>query len=298
MSELEVKLCDFESWWRKGNFYKNCKNTEDNLNEYVVINSRYYVKDDSVGDMLDFVRVFDASNYFDLYKYPVEIYVYYIFNTEEVVEYMSNKGTYEKLFMERLKYYKELLYYKNEVISHMKFKEDELVNKYGVKYFEKLESLEVSDYYNIEYKLELEDPYYGKILTLCLNLNSKIENYWVNTFTINPHRSGNGQNSILTFEKISEKIRNNQRFEYDNIDYYDGILYISYYRDYSASPNTKELNITEFTRNNIADLFEKIYYESLIICKKEFDIYRITTIEGPQILNLNEYQKLILSNIL
>lgn len=276
MSDIEIKLTEFELWWRKGNFYNNCRDMiTDDCDDIVVINSKFCIKDDFVGDMLDFVRVFDASNYFDLYKYPVEIYIYYLFNEDEVLEYMNNKlGTYEKLFIERLKYYKEIIHYKIEIIKHMVFQEDELINKYGSIYTQKLESLKKSKFYNINYTLCPIIYRFEPCVTLKLmfDLKNNPHPYLFENFKI--FEEAKYGRYISAFKLISEKIRNLEEFRYHEFSYYKGILniYEMLGPKYKYLGSVK-LNITELNRNLIADMFQKIYNESLELCKKRSNTY-------------------------
>src|SRR5438128_2726897 len=74
---ISIDLEDFESWWKKGSFYEGHKSL--GITE-VMIAEKFDIRDDSVENMNDFIKIFDASNYYGLYKYPIDIYFFVLIN--------------------------------------------------------------------------------------------------------------------------------------------------------------------------------------------------------------------------
>ena len=106
-----IKLKDFVSWWRYGDLYQYFQHLTDEID----IDEKYLIKNENVNNINEFILVFDASNYFQLYIYPIEIYVFFLINKDEILTYMEQKnGTYEKLFIKEFENNKEILINKKQ----------------------------------------------------------------------------------------------------------------------------------------------------------------------------------------
>jgi len=142
-----TKLSNLPSWAKYGHLYKGKSNDDE-----VYIPEIYLIKDPFVDNMQDFQKVFNASNFYELYKYPVEIYVFCILNLDEVKSYLTEKnGTYEKLFLKELSYNKCILENRYDITQYMKFNKEYVTDD---KYDEIISELEKSAYYELNFEIE------------------------------------------------------------------------------------------------------------------------------------------------
>lgn len=285
---MELYPEEFESWWKKGKFYANLVFANED-NEKIYIDERFYVRDDSVRNIDQFICIFDASNYFGLYKYPIELYMYYLLNKEEVNEYFSrHSSTYQKLFWKRMVYNKEILLHRNDLIEYMKFMKDYIGHMFS-NYEKKLDELEASEYYDVEYDFTTESSEYnGHQIVLRLYINGYQS---IAAFSVSEYNKFGPFNSILALKLISEKIRNLVYFTYDD-NSFEGEIY--------TFKGGRQIKIDMLNCDMFADLFEKLYYEGLELCKKEgfnnFLVKELYWTNNPKILKLNleEYQKKVI----
>ena len=143
---IEINFNDFEYWWKMGNTYQIGKLKEKSI----LISRNNLIKEPIVNNIEDFIYIFNASNFFLLYKYPIEIYVYSYIYIDEVIEYLNNKnGVYENIFLEKLE--ENILKNKKEILDFMKFNINN-INKYYVKEYKiKIKILEITDFIDLKY---------------------------------------------------------------------------------------------------------------------------------------------------
>lgn len=269
---ITVQLEDFKYWQKQGSFYQGHKH----LMNSVEIDDQYMIDSDVIEDMNDFIRVFDASNFYGLYKYPVELYIFLLLNKDNVVDFLQNRNrTYDRIFLKNNVYNQEIFRYKEDILSYMKFKlvylyEDK--SKQYIDIYEKtIEILEKTDFIDIKYEakmVKIKDDFFIKNED-----NVKIEvsykcgiNTGTSIFELKKYYniSDNLFNNQLLIKNFTNSIKNRQYMDFDDFSFENDILKLY---DGSITVNITYLNVDLYV-----NIFETLYNDIIELAKKHIPI--------------------------
>jgi hypothetical protein len=266
---ISLKPSDLPSELKKGSLYKTLV---ENGDEEFEIEEKYVVKEFIVNDIISFKTTLDLARYWDLYRLPIELYIYSFLHHEEVLSYVKTLDniSYNDV-KEDFLYSIGLTKYKYEVIEYVKNMfctlDDDLKKL--------LKELEDTVY--LTYKLSTT-KYKSRYLVQIGNNNEIVDNdytcinvtifagaeigldEYVHIYKINNNHMLSSLMKMNIFSRLSYCIKESIEFEYsdkyDLIMFYKNILSI-----FDAS-----INITRFNRDHISQQFEKMvdfFYETV-----------------------------------
>ena len=116
---------NFPSWLKNGSVFKNLnleRNYDLENDDIVPFPNSFIINSFEIESTRDFINVFKASNFFDLFKYPVSVYLYSLLYRDEVFNILDEiDDNYSSLYKKDLEGYKSILKYKNEILEYASF---------------------------------------------------------------------------------------------------------------------------------------------------------------------------------
>lgn len=249
-----IKVKRLPSWAVGSVFYKSNLESGDVESGFYV--PEKYVMDTQIGfgreNFDDFLLLFEASNFYGLYRYPIEIYVYSLLFREDVLDYFTkNYNSYGEIFIKDLLYCNSILKYKSEILEYADFHRMES----GM-----LTLLRETQEIDIDCMIEEITIYpkkHGIFETLNLNsfyltikLNGKVI-YNTDVFGfIGCHTKGYLTQFI--FKYINHSIESDKEFEFIDLQYKNKILSL---RNYN-------IEINDLNKYRILNSFKKMIEET------------------------------------
>lgn len=86
--------------WKKGKIYDlfsqqipDVSNTEEFLKQILTEFKEYTRENDIINSIEDFIEVYHCSKYWQLYDFPLTMYIYGYFEPEKVIKFLNEKDT-------------------------------------------------------------------------------------------------------------------------------------------------------------------------------------------------------------
>src|SRR5437763_842073 len=106
---------------RLGELYLTLKEEDDG--KELKIEDKYvtYVTDNfNIENIRDFIRILNIVAYWQLFRIPIEIIIYSLFNRDEVLNFLQDESSkHSQIYKEDLLCNISLIKYKNEVIDYL-----------------------------------------------------------------------------------------------------------------------------------------------------------------------------------
>ena len=145
---------NFPKWLKKSELYIKLLENITDLTEELPLSGHLYETDEIEIDYwkTDFKAIFNSKNEWQLYDYPISIYLFALIKKEEVVKILEKiNNPYSKLFLKDIDSYP--LKYKNHICSYAELNYDnKFLEEYPI-----LEKLKKTPIYDIKYNCKKED---------------------------------------------------------------------------------------------------------------------------------------------
>ncbi len=291
---------NFPKWLKNGHKYINWFGEEKLFDSFIPL-TKHLPYTDIIENLDNFINVFNASNEWDLFEYPMSIYMFSLINRNEVIELLeNNNNATSKIFLKELSL--SLLEFKHNIYDYAKI-------NYGLEFIEKnniLSELKNSPTYDIKYeyiKTYIEKPVqnrknrtYDKIPVTILTVKMNIfrdgvlektidsQNHVDKIIVVNPILFSTSEklfyNKSLNFENISllEDLNLDLNLEFPNLNVLKDFIYNP--KKYSKKYKSNNLNIEPFSfidENLIVNFQEK----------KDF----FTSYHYKHLLEINEFNR-------
>jgi hypothetical protein len=259
---IKIKPSDLPSELKKGSMYRTLM---ENGDEEFEIEEKYVVKEFVVKDIISFKTTLDIARYWDLYKLPIELYVYSFLHNEDVIKYINTLDDIAyKCVKEDFLYNIGLTKYKYDVIAYVKSIYENMDDNMKIM----LDELEKTVYFSAKAEITHEEKdflveidQYNEIFKnpcICININLHtdgyiLENPFVRIFKINNKGTLFSLMKMEVYHRFAECIK-----ESINWEFYVNNEFLSVHNGKIEVFNTIIL-ITKYNRDNLSYQFKNLH---------------------------------------